>query len=302
MSEAFDEAQMQESLKALNVMLTAAGLPSLAVIPPEACIPQDVNARFMDQQMMDRLVDNIRRDGHLESVPLVAPAEAEGKYQIISGHHRIEAAVRASRKWIIAMVVTVADMDELRAKQLSHNAIEGEDDDVVLQKMYEGLTTLEAKMYSGLQDKLQSMSVLSLSFRAGSFESFTVAFLPGEVQGFDRAVEVVKELPVASSSKVRVAELAAYDMFSKAIREVKRVEDVKSSGTALTTLIELAMERLEQRKVEKADQAAAEAAAQAAIEATPPETTEAPETAQAPEPAKKARKPKAKKAVTEGVA
>lgn len=248
-----DVEKMQQSLHVLNESFESMGLPKLALVTPESCVPQEVNARFMDQQMMQRLVDNIQKDGRLESTPLVCEHTDPGKFWIISGHHRIEAATKAHLKYIIVMVITVKDMDELRAKQLSHNSIEGEDDDVILAKMYENLKDLQAKVYSGLQDKLQPVSVLSLSFKAGSFESFTVAFLPTEIASFDAAIDLVKNIPVTSSSIVRVAELDVYDEFAKAIRQVKKVENIKASGTALTRLIQLALERVEQIKLERPD-------------------------------------------------
>lgn len=252
MSKDLDEGKLNEAVAQLNEHLQRAGLPSLDVIRPEDCIPQDVNARFMDQQMLQKLVDNVSKDGRLESVPLVCPAKKAGKYEIISGHHRIESAVKARVKWIIVMVISVADMDELRAKQLSHNAIEGEDDDIVLQKMYEGLSTLQAKLYAGLQDRLEPVSVVSLSFRAGTFESFTVAFLPGDITDYDAATELARDLPVTSSSIVRVGELDSYELFSKAIREVKKVENIKSNATALSTLLQMGVERLKEVKAQKA--------------------------------------------------
>jgi hypothetical protein len=259
-----DYEKTKAALEMLNTEFSKVGLPRLALISPSDCIPQEINARFMDQQMLGRLVENIQKDGRLESTPLVCPAEKPGKFEIISGHHRIEAAVKAGVRWIIVMVIDVASMDDLRAKQLSHNSIEGEDDDVTLAKMYESLQTLQAKVYSGLQDKIQPISVLSLSFKAGAFESFTVAFLPDAVEDFDKAVESVKNIPVTSKSIVRVGDIAAFELFGKAIREVKKVENIKASGTALSRLVELGMERLAQIKQEQQEKPKEEESAVAA--------------------------------------
>jgi len=246
-----EEAKLREQLVTLNELFDKMGLPKLDVVRPDDCMAQEVNARFMDQQMLARLVENIKMDGRLESTPLVCPSSTPGKYWTISGHHRIEGAIKANVRWILVMVINVADMDQLRAKQLSHNAIEGEDDDIVLQKMYEALKSIQAKLYSGLQDRLQPVSVVSLSFRAGSFQSFTVAFLPGDIADYDAALELVKNLPVTASSVVRVGELDSYEMFSKAIRQVKQVDNVKASGTALSVLIQRGLERLAQVKEEQ---------------------------------------------------
>jgi hypothetical protein len=232
----------------LNAKLRDAGIPPIAIVSPVDCIPQDVNARYMNQDTMRNLVANIERDGRLESVPLVAPSAVDGKYDIISGHHRIKAAESAGLSRILVMVVEPKSRDELIAKQLSHNAITGEDDEVILQRLYDDISSLEGKYYSGLQDALSSVEFTSLNFRAGSFEEFVVAFLPEQIEDFDAACRAVEETTAKGRSIVRVASVEHWTMFADAIRKVKKTEDVRSSAAALGRLVELAMERLAEIK------------------------------------------------------
>ncbi len=250
---------MLEALSRLNEGLTGVGIPKLDLVSPFACAPQSINARYMDQQTLSLLVDNLKRDGRLESVPLVCPRASNDtagvdkfKYDIISGHHRIEAAQKANLKLILVMVVEPASIDELRAKQLSHNAIVGRDDDVVLKKMYESITELTAQIYSGLQAKLDSISVVNLSFKAGTFQEFTIAFMPDDIVDYDAACKIVEDMLAPSGSEFRVDSIKNHEAFVKAISKIKRSETVKSNGAALSTMVTMALERLKQLQAERA--------------------------------------------------
>lgn len=51
------------------------------------------NARYMKPEQFNRLVENIRRDGCLTSVPLV---HRDGEsLVVVSGNHRVSAAIKA---------------------------------------------------------------------------------------------------------------------------------------------------------------------------------------------------------------
>ncbi len=252
---------IKAAMAALSQQLEALGLPALAVVSPDECVAQALNARYMDQQTMENLTKNVQKDGRLESAPLVCRDEASGGYAIISGHHRVEAAKRAGLKHILVMLAEPKNESELRAKQLAHNALVGRDDAVLLQKLYDGIKDLEAKYYSGLQDQLERVAFSSLNFKAGTYESFTVAFIPEDIEAYDQAAALVEGMDMAGAEIVRLAPLKSYAAFSDAIRKVKKVENIKSNGAALSRLVELAQQRLAQVAAENAEREAAEEAA-----------------------------------------
>lgn len=233
----------EDRLASMNRVLAEAGLPELLVVRPSDCTPQDVNARYMAQGAFDNLVENIRRDQRLESVPLVC-RDDQGRLLIVSGHHRIKAAQRAGIERIIVMVTDGSSSERVRAKQLSHNAICGRDDEVVLSKMYESISDLAERYYSGLQDQLAAIATVSLNVKTGTFREFVIAFLPEEIQSFDHACEAVQDLTVRSGSTVRITELAAWPLFADAIRRVKKAENIKSNAASLSRLVELALQKL----------------------------------------------------------
>ncbi len=250
-SEVLDVAPGAGALEELNRELRAAGMSELAIVDPFKCVGQEVNARYMDQQTLANLTKNVARDGRLESTPLVYRSNEPGKYHIISGHHRVESAQKAGLKWIIVMVVEITSESELRAKQLSHNSITGKDDEALLKKMYESIDDIELRYYSGLQDALDSVSLVSLNFRAGNFKEFTIAFMDPDIEEYDRAVEDVKLMLASRGGELRLDSLKNWEKFSKAIREVRGAENIKSNGAALSRLVELAKERLAQIKAEQ---------------------------------------------------
>jgi hypothetical protein len=245
----------EQALQAVNDYFKSQGMPLIAVVDPKDCMPQAVNARYMDRQTLDNLTRNLKRDQRLESVPLVHRLPS-GKFAIISGHHRIEAAKKAGLKRIIVMLTEAQSEDEIRAKQLSHNAIVGKDDEVLLKKLYESIKDLDLKYYSGLQDQLAGFQVTSISFRAGSYQEFTLAFLPEEIESFDRAAEIAEQLKANAKAAVRIAPLPSFDLWMRALRKVKKVEDIKSNGAAIMRLVEIAFERLKEIENAQTEQTA----------------------------------------------
>ena len=115
------------------------------------------NARFMEGAEFKLLVDNLKVDGVLTSAPLVY------KGRVLSGNHRVEAAIAAGIIEADVLEIT-SEIDEERqlAIQLSHNAINGKDDPGRLAKLYSRLD-LTWKRFSGLTDGVfESMKELDI--------------------------------------------------------------------------------------------------------------------------------------------
>ena len=78
------------------------------------------NARFMPRRQFNRLVENIRRDGTLTSAPLIGQVEGDERWYVISGNHRVEAAIAAGLLEADCVVVDGAiDQKRFVALQLS---------------------------------------------------------------------------------------------------------------------------------------------------------------------------------------
>jgi len=232
----------------LNKYFKKKGILSIDVVDPKCLIPQKKNARYFIPEIYEQLVKNIKEAG-MESTPLVTPHIDPNKYWILSGHHRIEAAIEAHIDEVIVMVVPELTRDEEKSKQLSRNSLVGEDDQVTLMELFQEIRDMDAKMATGLSDMAGKISYDSLSFRVGTFKEFTIMFIPQNIDVYDETTEeLIKMSLVKSSNVVRMAGKEHFDDFAKLMRKFKKVENIKSNGIAFGMLIQYARERMDQIK------------------------------------------------------
>lgn len=236
---------LKQAVEMLNKQLESYDLMRIDVVHPSDCLPQKKNARYFEAEKFQQLVSNIRDDGNLESVPLVYEADEEGKYRIISGHHRIDAAKEADLDWILVMITDPEDRDEVVMKQLAHNALSGKDDDVILAELFQSIDDIGKRMATGLSDEVDKINYASLNFRVGSFKTFTVLFLPEDIGVFDETMKLIEdELSVKGDEEIRIGSLEVFDKFAKQIQKVKKTENIKNNGVALMRMVELAEEKI----------------------------------------------------------
>lgn len=231
---------MKELLKKLNTELGNRGLLPMEVVNPKDLKPQHKNARYMMPEQFKILVENISKTGNLESVPLVI--KKDNKYEIVSGHHRIEAAVEANIKDIVVLLLPEETSTQAKvSKQLSHNALTGKDDELILTELFDSIKTIELKLASGLNNKIAKIDYDTLNFRVGEYKEFTVLFMP-EDEGYTDEImsEIAERMNVKSGSALRLTNLDYWDRFAKVIRTIKKCENIKSNGTAFIRMVELA--------------------------------------------------------------
>lgn len=63
-------------------------------VDPKTLKLLEMNARFMRHEEFQRLVANVKKDGQLTSAPFAA-RNADGTYEVLSGNHRVQAAIAA---------------------------------------------------------------------------------------------------------------------------------------------------------------------------------------------------------------
>lgn len=218
-------------------------------------LQKDENARFMEIAEHKQLVENLKIDGVLTSTPLVY------KDEVISGNHRVEAAIEAGIVEADTLEV-VGEIDPARklALQLSHNAIAGKDDMGVLHSLYKGLD-LFWKKFSGLNEEvfssLKPVDLTSLSIGSPKYQELVILFLPEQAEVFNETLTKFYKKVVEKGLDLHMAHLDDFDRFFDAIVAVKKVRGVKNSAVALRVMAEVALAALEQ---EATDAAAAKAA------------------------------------------
>ena len=245
------DTQKQEAIKAmeaLNTNLRKLGMLEMALVSPQDCLPQRVNARYFTVDKMEQLTANVKATGALESVPLVFQYDKlaeQGKYEIVSGHHRIEAAKAAGLEIILVMVHRDITKDQLTSKQLSHNALVGQDDKGILKQLFDSIQDIDQRMATGLQDEIDKVKYDSLNFKIGTFRTFIIAFAPNDIEDYDKAAKEFFDLNVIpGDAEIRIAASETYDKFIEAIMKVKKMENIKSNAVALHRIITIACEVL----------------------------------------------------------
>lgn len=218
---------------------------------------QDVNARVMPPRQFERLVENIKSRGALESLAYCAQPGGSGPIEIVSGHHRLRAAGAAGLKKVHVLVdVSPLTRSQIVAKQLAHNALAGHDDPDVMKQLIGFIDNPDDLAATGLPDE-QLMGPdrddLQLFAPHVDFEQRTVtfAFLPHQRDEIERLAQ-----KIADSGKkdlVLTADGDQFDAFLRAAAGFARINKVLSAPTAITLLVRLALEALDAEEEGQAD-------------------------------------------------
>jgi hypothetical protein len=232
--------------------------PHLAVyrVKPDDLIEQDVNAHVMAPEMFERLTENIKTEGRLESLPLTV-ARPNGKFEIVSGHHRVRAARTAELKEFFVLADT-RDLSRSKvvAKQLAHNSIFGKDDKQTLKKLYEELDNVDDILQSYLRPEdfddvkqLEPAQITDISV-AIPWKHLTLVFVPRAMAALERIDGWVKRIPKETDT-IGVVGFEILDRFRTAALAVGRTEDVRSLGAIITRMTEIVEIFLEEHNSEQ---------------------------------------------------
>jgi hypothetical protein len=187
----------------------------------------------------NRLVENIRKDGCLTSIPLVYRQNED--LAVISGNHRVSAAIKAGLdEGDVIEVTSPLTRQQFVALQLSHNAIVGQDDPSVLRSLYDELD-FKWKEYSGLSDDAFDIKDIDLSVlrvEQPFYEELTISFLPGDAEVFKTWLEKIGKSKAAAERLVGLYE--DFDHFFETLIAVKQLEGISNSAIALRLMAELA--------------------------------------------------------------
>jgi len=234
------------TLESVNEKLSPTSV-RMAVVPISQCDFLEKNARFMRAEQYRLLVDNIRRDGCLTSVPFAI--RSGDRYKILSGNHRVKAAQDAGLAEI-PILYTDQDLSHQKqvAIQLSHNAIAGQDDLAILRELYDEIADVTLKAYSGIDDvvlgRMDPPDLDPLSEKGLEYRIVSIAFLPEEVE---RAEAVfAKVLEQATGDVTWVNRRAEYDRFLDALTIAKAQAGIKNTATAFGLLLDLAEKHLDE--------------------------------------------------------
>lgn len=198
------------------------------------------NARFMTHEQFRRLVNNIESDGAMTSVPFAMWSEQHGRYVVLSGNHRTKAA-REAGTGPQPYLVTHDTLSEerIRAIQLSHNAIEGQDDIAVLKSIYESIGDIDQKMYCGLDDKtlelLEEVGIAAIKEAQLEYYMVAILFLPPEVEKAKASFEEIRKM--LKPKEWWAARSEQYEGFSKSLEEIDKAHDIMNVAAAFQVML-----------------------------------------------------------------
>jgi ParB-like chromosome segregation protein Spo0J len=242
------DEEARELLEKLNGSLEDAQQPfKLGIVDISDFELIEKNARYMPNEMFKNLVSNIKKDGGLTSVPYCYK-NSNGKYRVLSGNHRVMGAKEAGLQNVLVLYTDKPlSRKEQVAIQLSHNAIEGKDDPVILKALWEEIDDVGLKYYAGLDDKtldkLEQTSLKALSEVDLSFKTLTFIFLESEVSRVDDVFK--RAIEEAHGDFKRIARAQEFERLIDATAKAKSAYNIKNSAVALQLVLDIFEQHIE---------------------------------------------------------
>ena len=210
-------------------------------IPTKDLREQDVNARAMSPEMFVRLTTTIQGDNRLESLPFCALTEKGA--EVVSGHHRVRAAIAAGLTELYVLVdSTGLNRDQISSKQLAHNSIQGEDDTSLLHQIYSSIKDAEARLEAFVNlkpDDLPQIKTHDIDLTL-DYKSVLVIFLSDAKDRFDKIAQEVSQ----KVDGAYIADLERFDQFKTSMLRIGAEYDIRSIGTILAKMCDIVAEHL----------------------------------------------------------
>lgn len=207
-------------------------------ISPLLLREQNKNAQVQPQSMFKSLVRNVAKRKALESLPFCG--RSEEAFWIISGHHRVRAAITAELPTIVVLVDPQArTRAEIVAKQVAHNAISGSSDPSVLLQLLDEIDDVDALLESAVdREAIEKLAApLSVTDVAVDYDwqTVTFAFLPKHVRDLDALCD-----HLTAADRVMTADIESHAKLVKAMKDLGRVDEIRSLGAIIYRMIEIA--------------------------------------------------------------
>jgi hypothetical protein len=220
----------------------------LAFVSKDELAFLEKNARFMTNSTFSKLVSNIKKDKQLASVPLCYRRPEDGKYLVLSGNHRLQAAISAGETlFMVFYIERELTRGEAVSIQLSHNALEGQDDREILKELWSEIENVSLKLYSGLDDidldELPMMELQTLRVPGLEFKSITLIFLPEEKERLMQCLD--DAMATISAKDVLVMKETEFSRFIDSLSKVEASHNIRAPSLAMMTILDIFEAHLE---------------------------------------------------------
>jgi hypothetical protein len=228
-------------------------------VPLSRVREQDKNARYLEPHEFKLLLENVKKDQRLESLPfcmLTDAADGKPEFLLISGHQRSKVA-RAAGLGELHLLVEERTLShsQMRSKQLAHNALAGKDDPQILAELYAEIDNVADKIASGIHDvsiETEAVSIDDTSLELG-FELLSVLFMPRQLNVLEQALKLIDP-----TGNLWLADMESWQKFVDAARQVTKNDGVRAASAVMTRMAEVVIayyENLpEQTDVKKVDE------------------------------------------------
>ena len=210
----------------------------------------ELNANEMTGEDFAALCDNISKSG-LSSVPCCYK-KANGRYVMISGHHRLRACKKNHFATLGILWCDESELtqDEIIAIQLSHNSLHGQDNQSILKKLYEQIRSIDYKKFAHINiDEISPVSTDGISVYALKENFvFTIILYPNSFENLDELYGDIREQAKKSDALILAHQEDNEMLLLKLQQEIGNQYNIKSPTIAFAKLLELAKERLEEIK------------------------------------------------------
>lgn len=210
---------------------------------------QDLNARYMPNEMFAQFTKNIKKRGALEATPYCCLTDKG--IEIISGHNTIRSfiASKVGKTVFILLETKPMSRSEITAKQLAHNSIAGIDDPRILKKMYLSIEQADLRLEAFIdENKLElpepaNVQITSLSTGL-DMRNVKLLFLPYQLEDFEAIIQQLE----GTEDKVYVAPIKEWPAFREAVNRTMQQEDIRSLGAAVARMSEIILEHYQNKK------------------------------------------------------
>jgi hypothetical protein len=238
--------EIRATLDKLNSLLISSGVShyKLGVEAPQKLKLLEKNARFMKQEIFSVLVEGIKGKG-LSQLPLCW-FDGE-KYLVISGNHRVQAAVSAGAKYILFLFTDEEMSREAQVSiQLAHNNVTGEDDPVILRELWDEINSPDLKFLTGFDDdffeKLKPVEFMTIKEPPLLTKEVVIFFIQEDMDKLEEAEALIKRFE--KKEQVMLAKYEDFEAFFLALVDLKAHEKIVNTATAIRKMAEITIEHL----------------------------------------------------------
>lgn len=204
------------------------------------------NANKMTDEDFSALCDNIGLSG-LSSVPCCYRKE-NGRFVMISGHHRLRACKKLHYKTIGILYVDEAELsrDEIIAIQLSHNSLHGEDDKNILKRLFAQIQSIDFKKFAHINmEEIKPVASEGLSLFAMK-ENYTITIIlyNNSIDSINELICDIKEVRKSSDVVLLADQDPNEEWYLNLIKTIRNTYHIKSTNVAFSKILELATKQI----------------------------------------------------------